>query len=160
MAFEADQRLGLRGELLVIKQFCYIAFVTRFAQQAFALVDRCDGQAAGAVAGFAIYQRQPGFRLDLLTMDAVPEEVSDLVVLVALGHAVVCADIIGVQAADNHFFVFSHRQQRSGLFHAGASTGKQQGTQEKNRDNAYDHGVGPLQSMGSPELQQDPDASG
>jgi len=77
------------------------------------------------VARLAVDQRQAGISLDLLTMDTAPEIVSDLVVLMALRHTVVGTNVIGVQPADNHLFVLSHRQQRMRFLHTGAA-GEQQ----------------------------------
>jgi hypothetical protein len=124
MALEADQRLCLRGELFVVQQFGCIAFVTGVTHGALGFFYFGDGQASGAVACFTVYQRQTGFDGYLLAMDTVPEEVGDLVMLVAFGNAIVCTDIFGIQAADDHFFIFGHRQQRSGLVNADASAGK------------------------------------
>ena len=45
------------------------------------------------MARFTIYQRQDRLRFDLLAVDAVPEIIGYLVMLVALGYAVVCAHV-------------------------------------------------------------------
>jgi hypothetical protein len=43
---------------------------------------------------------------------------------VAFGDTIIGSYIVGVQAADDHFFIFSHRQQRPGLIWSGAAGDK------------------------------------
>jgi hypothetical protein len=72
-------------------------------------------------------------------MDAVPEEVGDLVMAVAFGDAVVSADVLGIQTADDHFFVLGHRQQRPGLLRADASGDEQQDNERCNCSAVHGH---------------------
>jgi hypothetical protein len=113
VALEADQRLCLWGEMFEIKQFGCIALVACFAQDASGFLYVSYSQAARSMTRFTVYQRQPGFSRDLLAMYTMPEEVGNLVMPMALGHAVICTDVLSIQTTDNHLLVFGDRQQLS-----------------------------------------------
>lgn len=116
MAFEAYQALGLGGEVHDVYELGCVALVPLFTMEPYILIDLFNGKASGTVTRLAVHKGKSGFGLDLLTMDAPLEIFGYLIVLVTLRDAIVGADILGIEAADYHPFVFTNRKKRLVVF--------------------------------------------
>ena len=101
--FQVNQRLEITFDLVASCRFP----LNQFAGQAL------DGQAAGAMAGFTVHQGHAGFFFELRTHGAGVKELFQLVVLMTGGKTILGADVISIEVADNHLFIFADRQNRS-----------------------------------------------
>lgn len=115
VAFEADERLRRGRQVFQVDQCLEIAGgldalpgvrLNHFSGQAL------DSQTAWAVTGFTIHEGHPGILFQLGAHRAGVKEQLQPVMFMAGGKAVAGADVIGIKAADNHFFVLANRQNR------------------------------------------------
>ena len=115
MALETDKRLCRGREGFQINQGLEVTggleplFGVRLHQFAGQTLDR---QTTRAMTGFTIHQWHAGFLFELRTHRTGVKEQLQPVMLMAGGKAVLGADVIGIEIADNHLFIVMDRQYR------------------------------------------------
>ena len=115
VAFEADEGLRRGGKVFQVDQRLEITCgpdalsgvrLNQFAGQTL------DGEAAGAMTGFTIHQWHAGVFFQLHAHRTGVEEQAQPVMFMTGGKTVLGADVIRMEVADNHLFIFADRQNR------------------------------------------------
>jgi hypothetical protein len=113
VAFKAYERLGRGRQIFQNYQSLEIAsnldtLPGLLLNQLFSQV--LDSKATGAMAGFTIHQWHAGFFLQLYTHGAGVKEEFQPIMLMTGCQTVLGTDVISIEVADNHFFIFAYRQ--------------------------------------------------
>lgn len=136
MAFETDERLGLGREFFQRQQI--------FESTAFFAVSHLDqlidGEATGTVTRLAVDERQTARCGNLGAVYRLVEVFGNLVVFMALGETGLVADVIGIEAADDHPFVLTDGFDRLvGTKGGEVGTGGQKHHANGGKDTTFNH---------------------
>ncbi len=112
MTFQANERLGLGGKVHYIEKRARITLHLPGVVGCDVIANLGDGETARPMTGFAVYQGEARVVLYLFAVHAVLELIDNFLVFMAFRHAIVRADIIGVQSADDHLFVLANGKYR------------------------------------------------